>query len=78
MGALVSSLFFLRFYKKSGDRLFAIFAAAFGLMGVERFVIVLTYRVEATDNLFVYVMRLTSFAMIFYAIWDKNRPASID
>jgi hypothetical protein len=75
MGALVCSLFFLRFYKKSGDRLFLIFSLAFGIMGLERLLITVTYSVETEDNVLIYLMRLSSFAMIFYAIWDKNRPA---
>lgn len=75
MGALVCALFFLRFYRKSGDRLFLIFSLAFGIMGLERIIITLSFQPETTDNVFLYLMRLTSFAMIFYAIWDKNRPA---
>jgi hypothetical protein len=75
MGALVCGLFFLRFYKKSGDRLFAIFAVAFGIMGLERFLLAVTYKAETEDNVMIYLLRLSSFAMIFYAIWDKNRPS---
>jgi len=78
MATFVCALFFLRFYKKSGDRLFAIFALAFGIMGFERFILAVTYRVETEDNVLIYLLRLTSFAMIFYAIWDKNRPLGGD
>ena len=38
MGFLVISLFFLRFWKRSGDRLFIFFSLAFLLLLVERIV----------------------------------------
>ncbi len=74
MGALVCALFFLRFWKKTNDRLFFIFALAFGIMGLERFFLI-TLTTETEDNALLYLLRLTSFLIIFYAIWDKNRPA---
>ena len=74
MGALVCALFFLRFWKKTNDRLFFIFALAFGIMGLERFFLI-TLTNETEDNALLYLLRLTSFLIIFYAIWDKNRPA---
>ena len=36
MASLVVALFFLRFWRKTGDRLFAIFALAFLLLGITR------------------------------------------
>jgi hypothetical protein len=70
MGAFVSGLFFLRFWTKTQDRLFLIFSLAFGLMGLER--VALAMR-ETENNGMVYLMRLASFLMILYGIWDKNR-----
>ncbi|HYG34460.1 MAG TPA: DUF5985 family protein, partial [Clostridia bacterium] len=36
LNAWAISLFFLRFWRNTGDRLFAFFASAFVLLGVER------------------------------------------
>lgn len=64
------ALFFLRFWKKSHDRLFAWFAFAFLLLGVERVVL----SIYPGEQFFkVYFIRLLAFIFIIYAIWDKNR-----
>jgi hypothetical protein len=76
-GALVCGLFFLRFWRKTGDRLFLIFASAFGVMSLERILLIITTKdVESDDNVLVLLLRIIAFAMIYYAIWDKNRPSS--
>jgi hypothetical protein len=69
---LVAALVFLRFYRKSQDRLFLFFSAAFGILGVNRMFFVL---VEAPDEArtALYVVRLVAFGLILYAIIDKNR-----
>jgi hypothetical protein len=36
MASAIVALFFLRFWRDTGDRLFAIFAAAFLLLGITR------------------------------------------
>ena len=64
------ALFFLRFWKRTHDRLFAFFAPAFLLLGIERVVIV---SVEVETRPFIYLIRLLAFLLILFAIWDKNR-----
>jgi hypothetical protein len=39
MGDLIASLFFVRFWKVTGDRLFLFFAASFVAIGVSRVVV---------------------------------------
>ena len=73
MGYLVIALFFLRFSRESGDRLFAIFATAFFLMAVQRYA--LFYYGEVGDA-WVYGLRLVAFLLILFAIIDKNRAAT--
>lgn len=73
MGAFVSGLFFLRFWRKTQDRLFLIFALSFLLMGLERMALALRDN-DGENNVMLYLMRLASFLMILYGIWDKNRP----
>jgi len=71
----VAGLFFLRFWRKSHDRLFMLFAIAFWVLGVNR--IALTF-VQQTDEsrTFLYVVRLIAFLIILVAIVDKNRARS--
>jgi hypothetical protein len=71
-GYLVAALFFLRFWAQSRDRLFALFAAAFGLLAIQRFALTVTGAPIEEQTLF-YVLRLLAFAVIALAIIDKNR-----
>jgi hypothetical protein len=72
MGNLVISLFFLRFWRKSRDRLFAYFSLAFFVFAAQRVALALTTQyIENTS--FLYLFRLAGFALILVAILDKNR-----
>jgi len=73
MGYLVASIFFLRFHRQSGDRLFAWLSAAFFILAVQR-VLVVALTASAYAEV-VYVVRLLAFVLILIAIWDKNRRA---
>ena len=72
MGYFVAGLYFLRFWRRSRDRLFAIFAASFWLLGIQRIALV---RYPAWNDEYgsVYLLRLIAFLMILGAIVDKNR-----
>ncbi|HZR21204.1 MAG TPA: DUF5985 family protein [Verrucomicrobiae bacterium] len=63
-------VFFLRFWRKTGDRLFVFFAAAFLLLGIERIIIVV---LSSDHRSFGYLIRLFAFLLILFAILDKNR-----
>ena len=76
LGAIVVScgaigLFFLRFWKRSGDKLFAFFAVAFWLLGVNWLLLALTDRHE--PQVLLYMIRLAAFVSILIGIWLKNR-----
>lgn len=71
-GYLIAGLFFLRFWYASRDRLFALFAAAFWMLAVQRLAIALTHAVVENQALF-YILRLLAFIIIIFAIVDKNR-----
>ena len=64
------SLFFLRFWRKTGDRLFALFSLAFLLLGIERIRLIWATTEVATP---FYFIRLVAFLVILFAILDKNR-----
>jgi hypothetical protein len=70
----VAALFFLRFWRQAGDRLFALFAAAFLLLALQRLALAL---LAPSPSLAVwpYVVRLAAFLLILWAIVDKNRGA---
>jgi hypothetical protein len=66
----IIALYFWRFWKKTGDRLFIFFAVAFLLLAFERLGLgFIAGRVES----YFYLIRLSAFLLIVYAIVDKNR-----
>ncbi len=69
---LSGGVFFLRFWLQSGDRLFCFFALAFTLLGLHSGGLSLL-AVDAEHRGSLYAVRLFSFLLILYAIWDKNR-----
>jgi hypothetical protein len=72
MGCAIAGLFFLRFWKDSGDRLFIRFALAFWLLAVS-YVLLGVVRFATEWRVYVFVLRLVAFSLILYAIFDKNR-----
>jgi peptidoglycan/LPS O-acetylase OafA/YrhL len=71
-GYLVVALFFLRFWRRTRDRLFAYFATAFAVLGTQRLLLALSH--TATEDVtYLYVMRLAAFLLILWAIVMKNR-----
>lgn len=77
MACVVAGLFFLRFWRKTGDRLFAIFAIAFLILGFNWLALSFTHP-EAEIRTALYFVRLLAFVFILLAIWDKNRARSSD
>ena len=68
----VAGLFFLRFWRASRDRLFALFGAAFFILAVQRLLLSVT-RSVFEDQVAFYTLRLLAFVIIIVAIVDKNR-----
>lgn len=71
---LIAALFFLRFWRRTGDGLFAAFAAAFVLLGLNQALLVLS-NVPVEERSWLYLLRLAAFAVILGAIGFKNRRA---
>jgi Family of unknown function (DUF5985) len=69
MAYAVVSVCFVRFWRQTGDRLFAWFAWAFGILAVQRVAV----SFAPTDA--SYLLRLAAFLLIIIAIADKNRAA---
>jgi hypothetical protein len=72
MASMVIALFFLRFWRDTGDRLFGIFSAAFFLLGCTRIGLALS-RIHFEEQTQWYWVRLAAFVLILVAIVDKNR-----
>lgn len=72
MGSLVAALSFLKFWRRSGDRLFALFGAAFAVFSANAVVLGLSDP-GADPGVALYVIRLLGFLLILGAIVDKNR-----
>jgi len=71
MGFLVAGLFFLRFWRRTGDSLFAVFATAFVLLALNQAVAGL--RDLGRDEIgWVWLLRLAAFLLIIAAIVRKN------
>lgn len=73
LGCLTAGLLFLKFWKSTTDRLFLWFALAFWILGVDYAVLGLV-PIGDEWQVSVYVVRLIAFAVILYAILEKNRP----
>jgi hypothetical protein len=72
MASLVASMFFVRFWKTTGDRFFLLFGIAFFVDAVSR-VVQGSLTVSEEYEPLIYVGRLVTFGLILLAIWDKNR-----
>ncbi len=75
MACFTIALFFFRFWRRTRDRLFLMFSAAFMLLVVER-IILATIGASHEFAPYVYLVRLLAFALIAAAIVDKNRTPS--
>jgi hypothetical protein len=73
MASLVIALFFLRFWRNTGDRFFLYFSLSFLIEGVHR-----VYAAANSDNLedspLHYLIRLLAYGLILWAILEKNLP----
>ena len=72
MASTVVALYFLRFWRDTGDRLFAMFALAFLLLGITRAGLAVS-PLEMEGHTHWYWVRLVAFLLILVAIVDKNR-----
>jgi membrane-associated PAP2 superfamily phosphatase len=70
-GYAIAGLFFLRFWARTRDRLFAAFAVAFWLMAANQAVAGFS-RHEHAENTAAYLLRLAAFVLIIIAVLSKN------
>ena len=71
MAGVVIAVFFLRFWRQTKDRLFALFALSFAVLAVNRLLLSLLDPANEART-YVYAMRFVAFVLIIAAIVDKN------
>jgi hypothetical protein len=71
MGFVVAAVFFARFWRRTGDGLFAAFAVAFGLLALNQALVGLL-NVPREEQSPIFVLRLSAFLLIIGAILWKN------
>ena len=77
LGYLAVGFFFFRFWQRTRDSLFAVFAASFWVLAAERILLLITSGGPDADvhemRPYVYLVRFTAFMLIIVAFWLKNR-----
>jgi hypothetical protein len=72
MGCAAVGLIFLRSWRMTEDRFFALFAAAFWILSAHWTALAVVGAVDETRHYF-YAVRLVGFLCVLIAIADKNR-----
>lgn len=75
LGFLVCTLLFLRFWRRTRDPLFGGFALAFSLLALGQAVLALA-NIPTEERAPIYLVRLAAFAVIIFAIAQKNRAST--
>jgi hypothetical protein len=73
VAAAAIALFFVRFWRDTGDRFFALFALAFAIFAANR-IALNALDDESEARTIVYLARAAAFGLIVLAIVEKNRP----
>jgi hypothetical protein len=71
MGFVIAALFFFRFWRRTGDSLFAIFGVSFTLFALNQAFSTLS-GIPRDEQSFIYLLRLTGFVLLLIAILRKN------
>jgi hypothetical protein len=71
MGFIIAALYFLRFWRRTKDRLFVTFSCAFVLLAINQVLIGLSVGPREDESL-LYLPRIIAFALLIVAIVSKN------
>ena len=72
MGYVIAGIFFLRYWRRTRERLFASFAVALFILALQRILLAVNFAL-IEDNTWYYGLRLLAFVLILWAIVDQNR-----
>jgi len=70
--SLIAALFFLRFWRRTGDQFFLLFALAFAIDGASRLALAAIHLPDEFEP-YAYLPRLVTFGLIIAAVVLKNR-----
>ncbi|MES2605576.1 MAG: DUF5985 family protein [Pseudomonadota bacterium] len=70
--SLTAGVFFLKFWRRTGDQLFLAFAAAFTIEGFNRIGFLFLEKPDEGSPI-IYAVRFLAFLLIIVAIMRKNR-----
>lgn len=73
MAGLVAALFFLKFWRRTNDSFFRLFAAAFAIDALGRFALAIGQQSDIAEPVY-FLPRLVMFGLIAIAIIRKNTP----
>jgi len=73
MASLTIALFFLRFWRNTGDRFFLYFALSFFIEGLHR-IYSAVLNEAGEDSPMHYLIRVAAYGLIVWAIVEKNLP----
>jgi hypothetical protein len=74
--SIIIGLFFLRFWKTTGDRFFLFFALSFLIEGVNRVALYFFFDLRETSAIY-YLIKLVVYGLIIVAILEKNKKQKI-
>lgn len=72
MGFATAGMMFLRYWRRTRERLFRTFAASFFLLAINYLWLAVT-NIPIEERSPLFLVRLLAFALIIYAIIDSNR-----
>ena len=72
MASVGVAVFWVRFWRQTGDRFFAFMAVAFALFGAN-LTLLAALNPEHESRHLIYLLRLAAFLVIIIGIVDKNR-----
>jgi hypothetical protein len=76
MANLLISFMFARYWIRTADRLFLFFSVAFGLLCLERILLLAAKQAEPFS--WVYLIRLVAFLLVITGIVAKNRQQALN
>jgi hypothetical protein len=75
MASFVIGLFFLRFWKNTGDRFFLFFSMSFWIDGINRALVVMLVSWDQSSTQY-YLFRILAYMLIVAGILYKNRRSA--
>lgn len=75
MACFVAAVFFLKFWRRTTDKLFLYFSFSFFLLMIERILLGIFGSIQEPQPQ-IYIIRLCAFLLIIYAIIHKNKETN--